>query len=60
VDGRVISSDVVRDDLRSRHNTSVHNILSTAPQLSISQKVIRSLRENGYVMPKHEGATKYN
>jgi hypothetical protein len=35
----------------------IHNILSTAPQLSISQKALRTLREDGNVMPKHVGAT---
>jgi hypothetical protein len=38
--GHVVSSDVVRGDLKSHHitrnNTPIHNILSTAPQLSIS------------------------
>jgi hypothetical protein len=35
----------------------VHNILSPAPHLSISQKVLGTLPENGNVMPKHVGAT---
>jgi hypothetical protein len=30
----------------------IHNILSTAPQLSISQKVLGMLPEDGNVMPK--------
>jgi hypothetical protein len=38
------------------HNTPVHNILSTAPQLSISQKALGMLPEDGNVMPKHVGA----
>jgi hypothetical protein len=46
---RVVSSDVVR--------THIHNILSTAPQLSISQKALWTLPEDGNVMPKHVGAT---
>src|SRR5215510_12777384 len=50
VDGRVVS----------RHNTSIHNILSTAPHLSISQKAIGTLAEDGNVMPKHVGATIHN
>jgi hypothetical protein len=29
---------------------------STAPQLSISQKALGTLPEDGNVMPKHEGA----
>jgi hypothetical protein len=57
------SNDVVRGDLDhhvTRHNTPIHNILSTAPQLSISQKALRTLREDGNVMPKHVGATVHN
>jgi hypothetical protein len=46
---RVVSSDVVRGDLRS-----------TAPQLSISQKVLGTLAEDGNVMSKHLGATIHN
>jgi hypothetical protein len=34
-----------------------HNILSTAPQLNISQKVLRTLPDDGNVMSKHVGAT---
>jgi hypothetical protein len=49
VDGRVVSSDVVRDDLRS-----------TAPQLSIAQKALGTLPEDGNVMPKHVGDTIHN
>jgi hypothetical protein len=66
VDGRVESSDVVRDDLQiatthaTRHNVPTHNILSTAPQLSISQKAIGMLPEDGNVMLKHVGVTIYN
>jgi hypothetical protein len=44
----------------TRHNTPIHNILSTAPQLSISQKALRTLPEDGNVMPKHVGATIHN
>jgi hypothetical protein len=51
VDGRVVFSDVVRGDL---------NILSTAPQFSISQKALGTLPEDGNVMPKHVGATTHN
>jgi hypothetical protein len=36
------------------------NILSTAPQLSISQKALGKLLEDGIVMPKHVGATIHN
>jgi hypothetical protein len=41
----------------TKHNTPIHNILSTAPQLSISQKALGKLPEDGNVMPKHVGAT---
>jgi hypothetical protein len=51
-------------DLRSprtvtRHNMPIHNILSTA-QLSISQKALETLPEDGNVMPKHVGTTIHN
>jgi hypothetical protein len=55
VDGHVVSSDVVHDDLRFEIATH-RNILSTAPQLSISQKALGTFPEDGNVMPKH-GAT---
>jgi hypothetical protein len=51
-----VSSVVVRDDLKSL----IHNILSTAPQLSISQKALGKLPEDGNVMPKHVGSTIHN
>jgi hypothetical protein len=44
----------------TKHNTPIHNILSTAPQLSVSQKALRTLPENGNVMPKHVGAIIHN
>jgi hypothetical protein len=61
----VVSSDVVRGEIRpthhlTRHNTPTHNILSTAPQLSISQKALGTLPEDGNVMPKYVGATIHN
>jgi hypothetical protein len=37
----------------TRHNTPIHNILSTDPQLSYSQKALGTLREDGNVMSKH-------
>jgi hypothetical protein len=40
----------------TRHYTLTHNILSTAPQLNISQKALGTLLEYGNVMPKHVGA----
>jgi hypothetical protein len=53
-----VSSDVVRGD--RQNNTPIYNILSTAPQLSISQKAIGTLPEDGNVMLKQVGATVHN
>jgi hypothetical protein len=44
----------------TKHNTPIHNILSTAPQLSIYQTALGTLPEDGNVMPKHVGATTHN
>jgi hypothetical protein len=44
----------------TRHNTAIHNILSTAPQLSISQKTLGTLHDDSNVMSKHVGATIHN
>jgi hypothetical protein len=44
----------------TRHNTPIHNILSNASKLSISQKALGTLPEDGNVMPKHVGATIHN
>jgi hypothetical protein len=44
----------------TRHNTLTHNILSTAPQLSISQKAQGTPSEDGNVMSKLVGATIHN
>jgi hypothetical protein len=44
----------------TRHNTPIHKILSTAPQLSISQKALGTLREDDNVMPKYVGDTIHN
>jgi hypothetical protein len=41
----------------TRHDTPIHNILSTAPHVSISQKALGTLPDDGNVMPKHVGAT---
>jgi hypothetical protein len=57
---RVVSSDVVRANHVTRNNTSIHNILSTAPQLSISQKALGTFPEDGNVQPKNVGATIHN
>jgi hypothetical protein len=43
-----------------RHNTPIHNIILTDPQLSISQKALGTLTEDGNVMPKHVGAIMLN
>jgi hypothetical protein len=56
-----VSSDLVREMHHgTRNNTPIHNILSTAPQLNISQKALGTLPEVGNVMPKHVGATIHN
>jgi hypothetical protein len=44
----------------TRHNTPIHNILSTASQLRISQKALGTLPEDDNVMLKHVGATIHN
>jgi hypothetical protein len=44
----------------TRHNTPTHNILSTSPQLSIYQKALGTVPEDGNVIPKHVGATIHN
>jgi hypothetical protein len=44
----------------TKHNAPVHHILSTATQLSTSQKALGTLPEDGNVMSKHVGATIHN
>jgi hypothetical protein len=56
----VVSSEVVRVHHLTRHNTPIHNILPSAPQLSISQKELGMLPKDGNVMPKHVGDTIHN
>ena len=56
LNGRVVSSDVVRAHHVTRHDTLIHNILSTA-QFSISQKALGTLPKDGNIMPKHVGDT---
>jgi hypothetical protein len=56
----LVPSGVVHAHHATRHNTPIHNILSTASQLSISQKALGTLPEDGNVMPKHEGDTIHN
>jgi hypothetical protein len=55
----IVTDGVSTSDV-TKHNTPIHNILSPAPQLSISQKALGALAEDGNVMPKHVGATIYN
>jgi hypothetical protein len=55
-----MSIDVVRGDLVTRQNTPIHNILSTALQLNISNKALGTLPEDGNVMPEHVRATIHN
>ena len=43
-----------------KHNAQIHNILSTASQLSVSQKVLETLPEDVNVMPKDADATTHN
>jgi hypothetical protein len=44
----------------TKHNPPIHIILSTASQLSISQKARGTLPEDGNVIPKHVEATIHN
>jgi hypothetical protein len=39
-----------QSQIATKHNTPIHNILSTAPQLSISQKALGMLPEDGSVI----------
>jgi hypothetical protein len=50
----------VRTHHVNRHNMPIYNILSTAPQMSISQKALGTLPGDGNIMPKHVGATIHN
>jgi hypothetical protein len=43
--------------LVTRHNTPIHNILSTTLQLTIPQKAQGTLPADGNVKPKHVGDT---
>ena len=56
-----VSSEVVRGAHHvTKYNTPIHNVLSTAPQFSISQKALGTLSEDGNVKPKHVEATIHN
>jgi hypothetical protein len=55
------SIDMVRETHHvTRHNTPIHNILSTAPQLRISQNALGTLHEDVNVTPKHVGNPVHN
>src|SRR5215510_4109556 len=57
----ILISDVVRTAHHvTRHNMPIHNILSTVSQLSISQKALEPLPEEGNIMTKHAEATIHN
>jgi hypothetical protein len=56
----VTRGGVLKPHKYKTQNTPIHNIPSTAPQLSISQKALGTLPEDGNVMPKHLGATIHN
>jgi hypothetical protein len=58
--GHGLDGGAWRSHHATRHNTPIHNILSTTPQLSISQKALGTLPEDGNIMPKHVGATIHN
>jgi hypothetical protein len=47
-------------EMVDRNNTPIHNILSTAPQFSISQKALGTLPKDGNIMSKHAAATIHN
>jgi hypothetical protein len=49
-----------QSEIATRHNTPIHNILSTAPQFSTSQKALGTLPEDGNIMPNHVGTTIHN
>jgi hypothetical protein len=56
----VFSGVVCEKHHAAKHNPPIHKILSTAPQLSISQKALGTLPEDGYVMSIHVGDTIHN
>jgi hypothetical protein len=51
---------IEEQSLDTKHNTSIHNILSTVPQMSIPQKALDKFPEDGNVMPKRVGDTIHN
>jgi hypothetical protein len=44
----------------TKHNTPTHNIIWTVPRLSICQKALGTLPEDGNVVPKRIGDTIHN
>jgi hypothetical protein len=60
IEEHVVSSGMVHMYHATRHNMPNHNIRSTAPQVSISQKTVGTLPEDDNVMPKYVGATIHN
>jgi hypothetical protein len=55
-----VSSDVVCTNHVTRDDIPIHSILSTAARLSISQKALGTLPEDGNIMPKYIGGTTNN
>jgi hypothetical protein len=55
-----VSSVMVRTHHDTRHNAPIHNIVSTAPQLSVSQKALGTLLEDGTEMLKQVGDPIHN
>jgi hypothetical protein len=41
----------------TEHSAPIRSVLSTAPGLSVSRRVLRALTGDGNVMPKYVGAT---
>jgi hypothetical protein len=56
----ILNKEVQRLTSLLRYLLRYHIILSTAPQLSISQKALGTLLEDGNMMPKHVVATIHN
>jgi hypothetical protein len=52
-----IAPGIINKHQVTRNNKPINNTLSTAPQLSISQKALRTHSEDSNAMPKHVGAT---
>jgi hypothetical protein len=50
-----LRGDLISPRTTSLDNTPIRNILLTVPHLSISQKALGTLPEDGNLMPKHTG-----